>query len=485
MKGEYGICFGIYHTRIYMDKKNILIATQSLGIGGCETYIFTQCKALKKCGYNIVIAANDGALREEFEKIGVKFYDVDLFKIEENIINQIADIIKKEEISQVHIHPFYPFYNVVAACILTKVPYMLYFHGVVDIENMMEMIIGKGLNKLFLQNIVFKYASKFIYVSEECKNIIEKKFYLDKSRGILLQNSIYLSDLTSNINIQNGNVENIEKFVIVSRLDEDKLNSVKLGIEFYTNYFKKYGNTEKLKLDILGTGNALEKLKEYINTISDVNYNINLIGACKKETFETINNYDAVLGMGRCILEAIAVKKLPILISYNDYIGLIDVSTTPMEKLSYSNFSGRGIEKADMDNDLDFIMNLNSADINKIITANYAYLEKYNNLDTMIENIQDLINGIKMLHCSDICDINSYLEVVEGHSILKNDVNRCYQLYENLKKDYSIIAEQHQKDIDEVILLKEKIIKLETENEEFKNRKIYKICNKINKVLKK
>lgn len=29
-------------------KTNILIATQSLGIGGCESYILTQCCVFKK-----------------------------------------------------------------------------------------------------------------------------------------------------------------------------------------------------------------------------------------------------------------------------------------------------------------------------------------------------------------------------------------------------------------------------------------------------
>lgn len=105
-----------------MSEKNILIATNSLGIGGCETYILTMTKELINREKSVVIVAADGMLKNNFENIGAKVYEINFFNRElcmENI-KKIEYIIQKEKITDAAINPFYPFFEAVSACIKQK-----------------------------------------------------------------------------------------------------------------------------------------------------------------------------------------------------------------------------------------------------------------------------------------------------------------------------------------------------------------------------
>lgn len=478
-----------------MKKKNILIVTQSLGIGGCETYILTQCKMLCELGYNISIVAKDGVLRKSFEDIGVAFFDVDVFQKDKSTIEKIKEVIRKENIDQVHIHPFYPFYSAVVASISMKVPYILYFHGVIDIEAIFESVIGKGISNIFLKNIALQYASKYIYVSNEVKEYYENKFKLDTNKGYLLPNSIYFKGL-ERFNEKYNN--RIKKFILVSRLDEDKMNSVIQGVDFYIKYFlkykDKYQDSLELRLDICGDGNALIKIKEYLNKNYEDVYNINFIGASNAEVFDIISKYDVVLGMGRCMLEAIAMKKIAVLISYDTYIGYICSQNIDFSKLSYSNFSGRGLNNGDVDKDIEFLLKINSDTINEIKETSYNYINENNNIQLLAKEFEEIISNISMVKVVD--DIDSYVELTSYHIELENDKSRVISLYENLSKDYNILSVQHDKDIKEIIILKNKVKELENNIKEIdlefqkvnnqldsiKSKKLYKIYSAIHRI---
>lgn len=472
-----------------MKKKNILIITQSLGIGGCETYILTQCKMLCELEYNVSIIAKDGILRKEFEKIGVNFFEIDVFQKDKNTIEKIKKIIQNENIDQVHIHPFYPFYSAVVASLSMKVPYILYFHGVIDIEAIFESVIGKGISNIFLKNIALKYASKYIYVSNEVKEYYEGKFGLEANKGYLLPNSIYFKDL--NYFAKDNNINRIQKFISVSRLDEDKMNSVILGIDFYIKYFlkykNKYGEDSALCLDICGDGNSLDKIKEFVNKNYGEDYNIHFIGASNKEVFDIICEYDVVFGMGRCILEAIAMKKIPVLVSYDTYIGCIYDKNINFNKLSYSNFSGRNLNNGNVDKDIDFLLETNNNMLNEIKQKNYDYINENNNIQLIVKEFENIISDLNMINVVD--DIDSYIEIISYYIETEKDKNRIIKLYERLNKDYNKLSIQHDMDVKEVIDLKEKVIELEkeinkvdveyqkTKNElnSIKSKKIYKL----------
>ena len=68
-------------------------------------------------------------------------------------------------------------------------------------------------------------------------------------------------------------------------------------------------------MDIIGDGAEKENIER---EILDKNLNINLLGA-KNNVSEFIKNYKLVLGVGRCIQEAIAMRKLAIVVGYEGF----------------------------------------------------------------------------------------------------------------------------------------------------------------------
>lgn len=378
----------------------------------------------------------------EFEDIGVKFYEFDFHDKSKKNISKIEDIIDEEEITQMHIHPFYPFYSAVIASIKKNIPYILYFHGIslkgaVDIEEIFEWTIGSGISNIFLDKIAFYNATKYVYVSEEVKKFYESNFLLDNSKGMILQNSIFLPKESNN----ELNFWFCKRFIVVSRLDKEKTNSVKISIDFYIKYCEYCQNNgidiQNFVLDICGTGNDVEELQEYINTKK--NFNINLIGSNTKVT-KLIENYDVVFGMGRCILEAMAFERIPILIGYDNYIGIVDSRDKKrILELSSSNFSGRNVHSQNITED---ISNLSNKEYSKIelIKFNRKYMDDYRNAEKIFSNYIDEIDNKKCLYDIDLLD--SCEKIVSKLFQFEEDNKRIINMYENLKKDYKSILDK-------------------------------------------
>lgn len=416
-----------------VNEKNILVATQNLGIGGCETYIYNYCEELIKRGYNIYIIGKDGKMKEKFEKIKAKVFNVDFFEYNTSFekIEYIKKIIVQNKIKEVHIHPFYPFFEAVAASIMTQTPYSLFFHGVsldgyFDINQNFSGL-GKW-SKLYIKNIALKYAKKYIYVSDEVKDFYENSWLETKDKGIILRNSIKLEE--HNI----CNTKKIKKFILISRVDNDKFDSIKIGIQAYLKYYQlceKYKDTMDLCLHIVGDGNRKEQLEEYIEEYGK--YNVSYIGPTY-DLNKIISNYDALMGMGRTILEAIANKKIPIIVSYSKYIGLLKIDEeNEITELAYANFSGRNLEEKNVERDIERIYNLSQKEIEQIEENNYKYVDKNNNIKN---NIEQLIKSFDESYCYENQvqeDLNDYLELIK---YIKK-IEKQNQKYENeiLEKD--------------------------------------------------
>ena len=55
--------------------KNILICTETLGIGGVESVVFSQALALKKKGFNGYVLAGNGENKSKIEKEKIEIID--------------------------------------------------------------------------------------------------------------------------------------------------------------------------------------------------------------------------------------------------------------------------------------------------------------------------------------------------------------------------------------------------------------------------
>jgi len=457
-----------------MNKKNILIATQSLGIGGCESYILTQCLVFKKRGYNVVVIAARGEMVNEFQKIGVKFVDFDFMDKSQDNIHVIEKIIEDEEITQVHIHPFYPFYGAVVASIRKNIPYILYFHGIslkgaVDIEGIFNWAIGDGISTIYLNSVAFKNASRYAYVSNEVKAFYESNFSLELSKGINLHNSVFLRDEFSTM--EESCIS--KRFIAVSRLDNEKIESVKMAIDFYIKYCdecKKNGeNLSNFVLDICGTGNNVKELENYIESKKD--YNISLIGS-STEVIKLMKNYDAVFGMGRCILETMACGKVPILVGYDKYVGIIDSREGKrILEIANSNFSGRNTNEGTSVKDINKLLDKNYSK-NSLILNNYNYISKYRNAEKIFSNYVDDIDKIKCLY--DTNTLENCQKVISKNIQFENDNKKMIDMYENLNKDFKSILDKFNNTCKELDVIKAQKIELKNELEvqEKENKKL-------------
>lgn len=471
-----------------MSEKNILIATNSLGIGGCETYILTMTKELINREKSVVIVAADGMLKNNFENIGAKVYEINFFNRElcmENI-KKIEYIIQKEKITDAAINPFYPFFEAVSACIKQKIPYSLFFHGVslkgyFDIQNSFSAL-GVWSN-LFIDNIAIKYANGYVYASNEIRDFYEKSFNLDKNKGIVLKNSIETQ-------IQLKPTKKINKIAMLSRIDPDKANSIKYAIEFYKELYDKSPNNENMCFDIMGTGSKENEIKEIIK--KNESYNINLLEATNN-SIESIKQYDVILGMGRSIIEAMSLKKLAVLISYDKYIGLVDArNNNKMEEIAYANFSGRNIQERNIENCIQEIQNLTQESIEEILNENYKYIVKNQSIKT---NIIEYLERIEEKHTNfeeTDKDLKEYLRIVEYIVALEKDNNKIASQLKNITAMQRAVNEQYEeaKKKEEKYMEEAKINQNEIEHlkkllNDIYNKKTYKFYKKFKQLINK
>jgi len=433
-----------------MKKDNILIATHSLDIGGCETYVLIMAKALIEKGYGVSIVANDGIYRETLKKIGANVHILDFYNRSNSLknIEVIENIIKEDDIKHVSVQPFFPFFDAVVASIKQDIPYSLFFHGVslkgyFDIR---DCFSGLGVwSNIFIENIAIKYAKAFVYVSEEVKQFYEKEFNLDKNKGILLKNSIRIYE-----NIKP--IEKIEKFAILTRIDKEKLNSIKTGIEFYKILYDKSHINASLSLDIIGAGNAEEDLNNFIKEYK-LKYNIKILPATN-DTNETINKYDAIIGMGRSLIEAMSLKKIVILTNYSEYVGIIKDDNDLIEEIAYANFSGRNMSAKHIGEDVEYILSLSKSQIINIVEKNYEFIKTNNDINKNILDYINIIHKENLLHITAKEKVKEYVHLSQHIHLLEKKLLSNKLEYESSK---NILQEETE-------LLKRNIKEYEKEN---------------------
>ena len=146
--------------------------------------------------------------------------------------------------------------------------------------------------------------------------------------------------------------------MLISRLFEEKISSIKDALNFFSYYIKKYKNI-KCTLKIIGDGNKREEIISFINELN-INNKVEIIGEVSNVK-EYIEECDIVLGMGRCLIEAISMKRLAVICSYDGLKGIVrkdDINLCIDE-----NFSGRLLENTTSKELTNFILNENIKNI--------------------------------------------------------------------------------------------------------------------------
>lgn len=428
-------------------KKNILICLEKMDIGGIETFVYNQTISFLKKGYNVIILSDKGIYSDAVKKLGAKFinFKYDLKNDYDNSgIKKVSQIIKENDITEVHIHQYPCLLSVLPAAIKNDVPYVAYVHSIVD--RVFEWFIDhyEIYNDLF--KVYFKYSSKIIAITNTVKERLNNLYEMTKYNCIVINNCIDIE----NINVL-SKVDEISNFLIVSRLSEEKEISIKNGIKLFKRYREK---KQGCILNIVGDGIIRTKLEKFVNE-NNLSSCVNFVGATN-DVFKYINLSDVVIGVDRCILEAIAYNRIAIISGYKELKGIVNENNIALA--ASENFSGNNMDDLSIDEIVYQLLNLKNFE--SIVKHNKNYIIKNLNIDNQNYTINKDTHDYK--------NINLFFDL---HIKYINIYNENLKLY---KKEYDLGQE--------ILKLQEinsKLLENSNELNNIKNSKRWKLVNKL------
>ena len=448
--------------------KNILICLERMDIGGVETSVLNQVMEYKRRGIKPIVISKTGIFTDILKENNIDYEEIE-FPLENNIdinrINKIIEIIDKYKVEQVVINQLPCILSVLPACIIKEIPYVAYVHTAFHTIKPGENNVYDWYERTYpffkdLLKIYFENASKIIAISKEAAKYVKERYNINKDKFLVLKNSINLNEYKSS-----NNENKKEKWVLISRLSNEKLQSVKNGIDL----FDIYNNPNKI-LTIVGDGDKREELEEYAKTKTSKD-KIKFLGA-SNNVKDIIDANDIVLGLDRVMLEALAMKKIAVLIGYDSLKQVISMKNIEIE--ANEGFCGESLESTSTKELAKFI-----EDENINVEDNYEFIKENLNIE---KNIY-LEEPIKPNYTKTILKIFELIQKLqEDKSELEKEILNLKNIdnneLEKLKQDLDTKA-QELKNVQEE---KEKIF---NELQSVYNSKRFKIVNGIAKILRK
>jgi len=440
--------------------KGILLILENFECGGVETYVLTLAKKISKM-HPVVIVSGGGKMCEELKDYNIEHYKINFFDLrEENIkknIKTIINIIREKNIGIVNINPFFTYYPSIYAASYCGIPYVLTIHDAIG-KKSWEYISEEYT--LFLENVAYKYAQNIIFVSEESKDKYLNDFFIENNNLSVISNGIDLDEFSLNNNLS---VDFMNKFLIVSRLDESKKKSILNGIEL----FIKYADNNKSKmcsLEIAGTGNAFSEIEEYIKSFKS--YDIKMLGNISKIS-TVIKKSDVIIGMGRVALESMACGKITVLSGYQHIKGV--VLPSKIDLIGKANFSGRNIKDLSIDEVVSYLTGLTESRKETIIFQNYQIIkEKFDakvNTKKILDVFNKAINEEKNINYINP-KITQFLELKYYYDKLKINLNYCNDLIRKQEADINQLKKENEIVCNNNNLLNENIKEINSYNKQ-------------------
>ena len=448
--------------------KNILICLERMDIGGVETSVLNQVMEYKRRGIKPIVISKTGIFTDILKENNIDYEEIE-FPLENNIdinrINKIIEIIDKYKVEQVVINQLPCILSVLPACIIKEIPYVAYVHTAFHTIKPGENNVYDWYERTYpffkdLLKIYFENASKIIAISKEAAKYVKERYNINKDKFLVLKNSINLNEYKSS-----NNENRKEKWVLISRLSNEKLQSVKNGIDLFDIY-----NNPNKTLTIVGSGEKKEELEEYAKSKSSKD-KIKFLGA-SNNVKDIIDANDIVLGLDRVMLEALAMKKIAVLIGYDSLKQVISMKNIEIE--ANEGFCGESLESTSTKELAKFI-----EDENINVEDNYEFIKENLNIE---KNIY-LEEPIKPNYTKTILKIFELIQKLQEDKLeLEKEILNLKNIdnneLEKLKQELDTKAQE----LKNVQKEKEKIFK---ELQSVYNSKRFKIVNGIAKILRK
>lgn len=386
-----------------------LICLEKLGIGGVETFTITQIEEFCKRGIKCYVMCKDGLLSERIKnKKGIKLIEFD-FELKNEIdfekVEEVEKIIKKYNIDFIYVHQFPCILYILPCAFKYKIPYVAYLHNIVPgtLNWFMDNFsIYKHLFPLFFNN-----ASKIIAITEKVKKEHQDIFKLDESKYITIKNSL---DFSKFPDIEVPKIpKKYKRLLLFGRISEQKRNSIYTAIDFY--HWCRENYNDKMQLTVVGDGEIFAEIKEKYKD-EDIDFK----GAVSDMEPE-IAKADILLGVDRCMLEAVASKKPSIICGYNKNVVLITPENLPTAV--EENFGGYTLK-----DDKGELFRYNTEQITNILEENYQYVKRELSItNSVFLDIDPFPNSFDMnIYFNDLSNlINEVEKMKELNNLIKEE----------------------------------------------------------------
>ncbi len=383
----------------------ILVVCDNFSKGGLETQIDTYYQNLSsndKMIFAFGKFTKTNLLKHATIYDGFNFSYNDTIKDFCEDVEKLIEIIKKEKIDVIHVHPYYGYFASLFASQLTKVKIVYSYHGISSF-NFAKTNISQPL---FLYAFECGAIAKVFSVSKigiDCFNNFGYK------NIVLLENPIDLKKFPVAKYVYNN------KWLLVSRIDSDKIEEIKLII-------RKMNEFNIMQIDILGDGSEINNLEKFIedNKLSE---KVHLNGYSDKIYEEFTGKYNGIIGIGRVVLEALAMKVPCILIGNNKITGYVN-------KKIYNQIK-----------DINFINRTINVSNNKMIDENeiesiFNDIKNNYSIKVVLKKYFEILKESESIFMTNLVELYEEISVLNKNEELKNCYFHKERLVYNLVDKY-------------------------------------------------
>ena len=449
-------------------KESIMLCLENLNIGGVETAVINQAIFLKKKGWNVVVLAQKGIYTSFLENNGIDFLEFNFENknyFENRKINKLVEIIKEYNVKEVHINQFTLLTDLIPACFLTNTPYITYLHMTTGIINDESLNAYNWFEKTFpiyneLFKLTFKYSSKIIAITPTIADYTANRYNIDKEKMIIVPHSLNLDEYKCSTE-----VSSIKNILIISRLKEEKIKSIFSGIDLFIELNETL--TNDLHLNIVGDGPDKNVVKDYISN-KNIMKDVTFFGAVTNVK-DIIENSDIVIGVDRCILEAISMKRIAVISGYNGNIKGI-VKAENIDTAKNENFCGYNLPDMKIEDVVKELSEMNKNKLSEMLSYNYDFVKK--NLDISNNSFIGNENSVDYS--------KNFFDIISRFIVLNNELGNLYtESSYRLEKNWKDHLEYQKWSDTRFTNLEEQYNSKCEELANICNSKIYKIVKKI------
>ena len=311
----------------------VLVIPNYFDRDGVTSKILTEAKALAGLDIRLIIVVPRNPLAKaditaRLQALGLQYvfalthFRTLYFFLPFSLI-KLGRIIRKEQVDLLHVHARKALVLGVLLHWLHKIPLVFTIHGT-----------SRRELPLAFKSFWFRSVARVMAVSEECATYFQARVSYPAQRLLIGRNGIDFSHFKNSARALNG----FFNLLYVSRLDRDKRLAVEAAMAAVAGIFPRL---PQVRLRILGHGRQYGKIKKKARAInSAAGRDIIAVAGWADDLAGPIAAADVVLGVGRCVLEAIACGR-PALVVGNEKIGGL-VTEENFLSLQKANFSGRG-----------------------------------------------------------------------------------------------------------------------------------------------